>query len=117
MALQTTMNTRDLPFAMSCLVLTSTLSSSIWITASSSIFADRLKSELSAYSPSVNATELTSVGLSDIRSIVGSARLGDVLLGYDAAVMQTLYLPVALTAATIFGSALIEWRSIKKKQT
>jgi hypothetical protein len=55
--------------------------------------------------------------LSDLGNIFGSGRLRDVLLGYDEAVTQTFYLPVALTVATIIGSALTEWRWVKKKQS
>jgi hypothetical protein len=108
MALQTTMNPRDLPIAISTSVMASTLANSVWIVVSASLFANRLKDELAIYSPSVSATQVSNAGLSNIRMTVGSVRLGDVLLGYDTAVTQTLYLPVGLLTATVIGPALME---------
>src|ERR1700753_937952 len=102
MALQTMMKQADLPIGMAISGFASTLASSIWIVVSATLFTNRLADEISTYSPSINATQLENVGLSDVRAIVGSARLGDVLLGYDKAVTQTLYLPVGLAVATIF---------------
>lgn len=95
----------------------STLANAIWIVASAALFTNRLTDEISTYSLSVNATTLENVGLSDIRAIVGSTRLGDVLLGYDTAVIQTLYLPVGLSVATIIGSVSIQWNSVKQKHS
>jgi len=117
MALQTTMNRRDLPIGMATSAFGITLGNAVWIIVSATLFTNRLVDEVSIHSPSVNATQLENVGLSEIRAIVGSARLRDVLLGYDTAVAQTLYLPVAMAAATIVGSASMEWRSVKKKQS
>lgn len=115
MALQTTMSQADLPIGMAISAFSSSLANAVWIVVSATLFTNRLKVELSIYSPSVNATRLENVGLSDIRGVVGSARLGDVLLGYDKAVTQTLYLPVGLAVATLLGSVFTEWRSVKKK--
>ena len=84
---------------------------------SATLFQNRLVAEIANHSPSVNATLLENAGLSNIRAIVGSERLRDVLLGYDKAVTQTLYLPVGLTVATVIASALGEWHSVKKKQS
>jgi hypothetical protein len=57
------------------------------------------------------------MGLSDIRQLIGGSTLKDVLLGYDKAVMQTLYLPLALTCLTVVATVAMERVSIKKKQS
>jgi hypothetical protein len=117
MALQTTMKQDDLPIGMATAAFGNTLANAVWIVVSATLFTNRLVDEMSIYSPSINATQLENVGLSDIRALVGSARLHDVLLGYNTAVIQTLYLPVGLAVATIIGSAFIEWNSVKKKHS
>jgi hypothetical protein len=66
---------------------------------------------MSIHSPSVNAASLDNAGLSEIRDILGTERLRDVLLRYHGPVVQTLYLPVGLTVATIIGSAFTDWHS------
>lgn len=89
----------------------------IMLSAAQTLFADRLVADLGESSPGLNATALENMGLADIKSHIGTARLEDVLLGYDKAVTQTLYLPVALTCLTLLGSLPMEWRSVKKKQS
>lgn len=88
----------------------------MFIAASSALFQNRLVDEISSRSPGINITQIENAGLSKIRDVVGSERLGDVLMGYDDAVTKTLYLPLALTCATIIGSALVKWAPIKKKK-
>jgi hypothetical protein len=60
---------------------------------------------------------LEAAGLSDIRTYIGSEKLKDVLSGYNKAVVQTLYMPLALGILTIVGTVAMERRSIKKKQS
>ncbi|RYP55442.1 hypothetical protein DL769_010170 [Monosporascus sp. CRB-8-3] len=115
-SLQTMMTQNDLPIGLAISGFGQTMGSAIWIVVSATLFQNRLTAELTAIGPPLNSTALQNAGLSDIRALVGSERLQDVLLGYDEAVTQTLYLPVALTAATIIGSAFTEWHSVKRKQ-
>jgi hypothetical protein len=62
-------------------------------------------------------TALEAFGLSDIRNYIGSENLKNVLSGYNEAVVQTLYMPLALGILSIVGAVAIERRSIKEKQS
>jgi hypothetical protein len=93
------------------------MGSALWICASATLFQNRLVDEVQKYSPATNGTALESVGLSETRDYIGSERLQDALSGYNEAVVQTLYMPLALGILTILGSLAMERRSIKKKQT
>lgn len=93
------------------------MGSALWICASATLFQNRLVNEVDQFSPGTNGTALDSVGLSGVRDYIGSERLHNVLSGYDKAVVQTLYMPLALGILTIVGSLAMERRSIKKKQT
>lgn len=117
LAVQTILPTKDVSIGGAMIVFGAGMGSSMWICASATLFHQRLIAEVDQFSPSTNATALASVGLSDIRKYIGSQRLNAVLNGYNKAVVQTLYLPVALSIMTIFGSLAIERRSIKKKQS
>jgi hypothetical protein len=64
----------------------------------------------------VDVGELLSLGLKDVREKVGAEKLQEVLLGYEGAVVMTLYLPMALGLAAIAGAAAVEWRSVKQKK-
>ena len=92
------------------------MGSAIFSAVAATLFQDRLEREVGKYAPGINVTSLEHTGLSDIRKAIGEDKLKAVLMGYDEAVVQTLYIPVALTALTIVGSLLTEWHSIKKKR-
>ena len=88
-----------------------------FICASSGLFQTRLMAEINQHSPGVNTTRFDRGGLTDVRKYVGQERLRNVLLGYDEAVSQTLYIPVALGVLTVAGSIFIERKSVKKKRS
>ena len=52
-----------------------------------------------------------------MRESIGAEKLKSVLMGYENAVVQTLYIPLALAVLTIVGSVAMERKSIKKKQS
>ncbi len=115
-AVQTVLSPKDVSLGGAVILFGAGMGSSLWICASVTLFTNRLTEEIHKYSPSTNATALESVGLSDIRTYIRPERLKDVLSGYNEAVVQTLYMPMALAILTLLGSLTMEWRSIKKKQ-
>jgi hypothetical protein len=116
-AVQAVLAPKDVSIGGAIIMFGAWMGSALWICASATLFQNRLVDEVEKYSPATNGTALESVGLSDIRTYIGSDRLENVLSGYDQAVVQTLYMPLALGILTILGSLAIERRSIKKKQT
>jgi MFS family permease len=116
-AVQTVLADKDVSIGMAVLGFAGGMGSALFLAVSAALFQNRLVEEIHQYSPTSNATQIEDLGLSDIRKVIGGDRLRDVLLGYDKAVMQTLYLPVALMVLSIIGPAAMEWRSVKKKQS
>lgn len=120
-AVQTTLPAKDVSIGISIVIFGAGIGSSLFLSASSALFQNRLvddiQKHLSNNTANTTAQLLTgNVGLSGIQSLVGPNRLKDLLLGYDEAVSQTLYLPVALAVATVIGSVLTEWRSVKSRR-
>jgi hypothetical protein len=93
------------------------MGSALFVSASSTLFRNRLIDEIQHYSPSTNGTALQALGLSEIRGSIGADKVGAVLSGYNQAVIQTLYMPLALGLLTIVGTVAMERRSMKKKQS
>ena len=116
-AVQTILNPREVSIGIAIVGFGGGMGSAMAICASAALFQNRLVEEARKYDPGINATWLKSVGLSDIRKYISPDRLRDVLMGYDKAVVQTLYMPMALTILTLIASAAMEWRSVKKKQS
>lgn len=92
------------------------LGSPLFISASAALFQNRLTGELPQRVTGINTTALEHAGLSDIRNLVGKDKLREVLMGYNYAVVQTLYMPLALALLTLLGSLPMEWPSVKKKR-
>lgn len=108
---------KDLSVGNAILGFGAGMGSAMFTCAASLLFQTRLSDEIRVSAPGVNVTTIEHAGLSEIRSVIGQDRLRQVLTGYDKAVMQTLYIPLALTLLTLVGSSMAEWRSVKQKQT
>ena len=116
-AAQTVLAQRDVPIGIACIQFAQYLGPAIFITVAQTIFAGRLNADIAEFAPEVDAHALENVGLSDLKHLVASRNLAGVLLGYDEAIKQTFYLPLALSCVGVIGGLGMEWRSIKKKRS
>jgi len=116
LAVQAVLSASDVSLGGAVILFGAGMGSALWICASATLFNSRLGVEIGEYAKGMNVTAVENVGLSGIRDLVGGDRLERVLAGYDRAIVQTLYMPLALGVATILGTAAMEWRSLKKKQ-
>lgn len=116
-AAQTVLSPKEVTIGYGIVQFGSQLGPVIYLSASVTLFTNRLRVEIQEYAPGTDITLLENAGLSEIRNVIGGDRLGQVLLGYGNAVAQTLYLPLALTCLTIFGSLAMEWKSVKQKKS
>ena len=116
-AVQTVLSSQDVSIGTAIVGFGGGMGSALWIVASATLFDNRLVTEIEKYSPATNATGLEAAGLSELRNYIGSQHLKAALTGYDRAVDQTLYLPMALGILTLVGTLGMELRSMKKKQS
>lgn len=114
-AAQTVLPTKEVTIGYAMIQFGSQIGPVLFTSASATLFIHRLGAEPSKSAPGINVTSIEQMGLSDVRKNIGGGRLRDVLLGYDKAVVQTLYLPVALTCLTLGSSLAMEWKSTKNK--
>ncbi|KAJ5188493.1 Major facilitator superfamily domain general substrate transporter [Penicillium cf. griseofulvum] len=101
-AVQTVLPDKDIATGVAITGFAGGLASALFVSLSAVLFQSRL------------AVEVERGGLVDVRDKIGSARLGAVLSGYDEAVIQTLYIPVALASLSVFASVAMERKSVKK---
>lgn len=115
LVVQTTLPAKDVSLGSAIVGFGGGMGSALWTCASATLFQTRLVDEIQSHAQGVNGTALEDVGLSDLRTAIGSEHLRDVLSGYNEAVSQTLYIPLALGCLTILGSIATERNSVKKK--
>jgi hypothetical protein len=115
-AAQTILSHQDAPMGIAVVQFMQGLGPAIFVSAAQTLFTTRLTADLGKFAPSLNSTALETMGLSDLKQHIGAENLQGVLLGYDNAITQTFYLPVALTCLSLLGTVGMESRSIKKKK-
>ncbi|KAJ6170430.1 hypothetical protein N7485_007776 [Penicillium canescens] len=115
-AVQTVLPDKDIATGVAITGFTGLLASALFVSVSAVLFQSRLAIEVERYAPGTDRSIFDHGGLVDVREQIGSARLGAVLSGYDEAVIQTLYIPVALASLSILASVAMERRSVKKTQ-
>ena len=115
-AVQMALPKQDASIGLSMILFAEQFGAALFVSAAQNIFQTRLKGNLQMAVPQLNATNIESVGLSDMRTLVDPWDTGLVLDAVDKSVAQTWYLAVGLACLTVVGSATMEWRSVKEKQ-
>ncbi len=116
-AIQAVLSPQDVSIGAAIVGFGGGMGSALWTCASATLFQNHLVADVEKFSPATNGTALENIGLSDLRHVIGSERLKDVLSGYNEAVVQTLYLPLALSLLTAIGTIAMERRSLKEKRS
>ncbi|KAL8694157.1 MAG: hypothetical protein Q9218_001154 [Villophora microphyllina] len=114
-AVQTVLPLADVPVGTTIIIFIQTLGGALFISVAQNIFNNRLISNLVADVPSIDPSLILQIGATNLKGAVDPAKIHDVLRAYNAALTQTYYISVAMAALSIFGSAAIEWKSVKGK--
>ena len=115
-AVQTVLPTADVPIGLSIMLFAQSFGPAVAITIAQVLFTDRLSTNLGDLVPELSPATIENKGLSEILMSVPLAKNDDALMVIDASISQTWYLVVGLACATLIGSLLIEWRSVKSKR-
>jgi EmrB/QacA subfamily drug resistance transporter len=114
-AAQTVLPRKDVSMGAALTQLSQLLGGAVFISVGNNIFDTRLTHNLATI-PGIDIGSIAATGATDLRSMVPSSLLPQVLVAYNDALRTTFYLVTALTSATIVGSLAMEWKSIKKEQ-
>ncbi|KAL8675343.1 MAG: hypothetical protein Q9168_000300 [Polycauliona sp. 1 TL-2023] len=115
-AVQTVLPLEDIPVGTTAIIFIQTFGGALFISVAQNIFTNGLISNLVADVPSVDPALVLQIGATNLKKAVDPAVIGDVLVAYNSAITRTFYVSVALAAASIFGAAAMEWKSVKGKK-
>ncbi|KAL8954074.1 MAG: hypothetical protein Q9222_000131 [Ikaeria aurantiellina] len=115
-AVQTVLPLSDVPIGTTIIIFVQTLGGALFISVGQNIFNNRLISNLLANVPSVNPGLILNIGATNLKDNVDPTAIRGVIEAYNSAITQTFYVSVAMAALSIFGSVLIEWKSVKGKK-
>ncbi|KAJ5409073.1 hypothetical protein N7509_002956 [Penicillium cosmopolitanum] len=116
MVMQTALNPMDVPSGTAIVMFSQTLGGAIFVSVGQNVFQNQLFQNLAHYAPDAPAAELISAGATMLRTLVQGDELHRVLVAYNAAIMQTFYVSVAMGALTLVGPIFVEWLSVKGKK-
>ncbi|KAL3426138.1 major facilitator superfamily transporter [Phlyctema vagabunda] len=86
----------------------------IFLALAQVIFSDRLRHELVAHAPQVNAQSVIVAGATGFRDIVPAPSLPGVLLAYSEAYSHVMYLTTGAACGAFIFAFGMGWKSIKK---
>lgn len=116
-AVQTTMSAADVNLAIGVILFGQSMGPAVFLAVAQVIFTNLLAGSLESIVPGLTPKHIEETGLGDIKDLVPVHMLDKALGAMDRSLTRTWYLSVALGCTTIVGSLLIEWRSVKKKQS
>ncbi|KAB8207243.1 major facilitator superfamily transporter [Aspergillus parasiticus] len=114
-AVQTVLPTDDVSLGLSIVLFAQHLGPAVSVAIAQVIFTNQLSTKLARVVPGLNLATIEDGGLSEIVRHAPPARHGEVLADVGRSLSETWYLAVGLTCATLIGSLLMEWRSVKQK--
>ena len=87
----------------------------MFLSVGNNVFDSQLARGL-ARIPGINVQSVVKAGAIDLRGMVSSSMLPQVLVAYNDALRATFYLVTVLTCVMVFGAAAMEWKGVKKEQ-
>ncbi|KAJ5748947.1 uncharacterized protein N7511_010643 [Penicillium nucicola] len=115
-AVQTVLSAEDVPLGTSIMLFAQSFGPTVTIAIAQVLFVNQLSVNLEGLVSDPGGTNIENVGLTQIVASVPPTQSADVLVAIDKSLVQTWYLVVGLACATMVGSLLIEWRSVKSRR-
>ncbi|KAJ5649756.1 uncharacterized protein N7484_003479 [Penicillium longicatenatum] len=91
-----------------------TFGGALWLSFTSTVFNTGLANLLPIYAPDVPVAEVTSAGVSRMRSVIPHSSLEGVVLAYNDAVQHVFYMVAGTATAAFIFSWGLGWKSVKK---
>jgi MFS family permease len=115
-AIQAVLPKEDIPAGASIVVLLQTLSGAIFIAIGQAVLQNKFAANLNAAFPDggVDIGRLLEASASELRTLVSAANVDLVLRAYNGALTRIFLVAAIMSALTVVGSLLIEWKSVKK---
>lgn len=115
-AVQTVLPKQDVPIGTAIVMFSQTLGGALFISIAQNVFTNRLLTNLQDVVPNLNPQTVLNSGATNLATDIPAEYLGGVRVAYNDTLTTTFYVSVAAAALSIFGSAFVEWKSVKGKK-
>ncbi|KAJ7063877.1 MFS transporter [Mycena amicta] len=114
-AVQTVLPLADVPIGTSILMFLQTLGSALFISIGTNVFTTNLVKGISQSVPGISPQTVISAGATSVRGLIDQRYLPALLEVYNTALTKAFQVSIVMGAASVFGAAVMEWKSIKDK--
>jgi predicted MFS family arabinose efflux permease len=111
---QTVLSRSDIATGSAFVMFLRFLGSAIFLPVAQNIFINNLVSKLTNL-PGISPSAITGGGATELRNLTSGSDLNTLLSDYNTAIVHVFYMVAATSAVTMFGSVLVEWRSLKTR--
>lgn len=115
-AVQTVLSNADGPLGLSVILFAQQFGPALSVSVAQAIFLNRLVVNLRDVVPGLGSKTLQTLGVGELKSLVSQENMSQFLGGVDRSVVETWYLPLGFSCVSMFGSLMMEWRSVKEKK-
>ncbi|KAL6703427.1 hypothetical protein ACN47E_009686 [Coniothyrium glycines] len=112
LAVQTVLPRSDVALGSAMVFFSQQLGGSVFLAVGQSIFSRQLVGRLSGIA-GLDTLVIVNTGATELRKVVPASELNTVLNAYSYAITRVFVLATALSAMTIVGALMQEWKSIK----
>ncbi|KAH8647283.1 major facilitator superfamily domain-containing protein [Xylariales sp. PMI_506] len=113
-AAQTVLPLIQIPRATALLLLTQTVSATVFISVCQSVFGNRLLVHLRKVIPGLGSETIIDMGVISLKSLYDAdGSHPEFLAAYNAAMHETFLVSVIMATITMLGSLGMEWKSVK----
>lgn len=112
MAAQACLDKKDVMTGISIMFFFQGLGGAVFLSAAEVVFANSLVNHLTGI-PGISMDKIIHTGATALRGIVEPHELGAVLVAYNKAITNTIYIGVATAAISIISGLTMEWKNLK----
>ena len=116
-AVQVVLSAADVNLGIGVILFGQSMGPAVFIAIAQVIFTNELTTRLKNVMPGLTPAYIEQIGLNGITSGAPPERAIEILSEINESLTTTWFLPVALGCATMAGSLMIPWRSVKEKKT
>ena len=111
---QTVLDRSDIATGTAIVTFVRFLGPAIFLPVAQNVFLSQLISKL-ANIPGISPKTVLDGGATDIKNLATGGDLERLISDYNDSIVSVFYIVVATCGVTIFGSVLVEWRSLKAR--
>jgi MFS family permease len=115
-AVQTILKPEDVPVGTTIILFIQLFGGAVFASVATNIFNNHLVTNLVKNVPGVNAQTIVNAGATSLNRVVAPEFLQQVLVEYNAAIVETFKLALILACLSSIGCALMQHTSVKEKK-